>query len=44
MLLDNKTAVLYGGAGDIGSAVARAFAREGPASATANITCGHIAD
>ena len=29
MLLNGKTAVIYGGAGRIGSAVARAFAREG---------------
>ena len=29
MLLDGKTAVIYGGAGRVGSAVARAFAREG---------------
>jgi 3-oxoacyl-[acyl-carrier protein] reductase len=29
MLLANKTAVVYGGGGAIGSAVARAFAREG---------------
>ena len=29
MLLDGKTAVIYGGAGAIGAAVARAFAREG---------------
>ncbi len=29
MLLKNKNAVIYGGGGDIGSAVARAFAREG---------------
>ena len=29
MLLTNKTAVVYGAAGHIGSAVARAFAREG---------------
>lgn len=29
MLLENKTAVIYGGAGAIGSAVAHAFAREG---------------
>jgi 3-oxoacyl-[acyl-carrier protein] reductase len=29
MLLENKTALIYGGAGGIGSAVARAFAREG---------------
>jgi NADP-dependent 3-hydroxy acid dehydrogenase YdfG len=31
MLLEDKTAVIYGGAGAIGSAVARAFAREGAA-------------
>src|SRR5947207_5483842 len=29
MLLTNKTAVIYGAAGHIGSAVARAFARDG---------------
>ena len=29
MLLEGKTAVIYGGGGSIGSAVARAFAREG---------------
>lgn len=29
MLLEGKTAVIYGGGGNIGSAVARAFAREG---------------
>lgn len=29
MLLENKTAILYGGAGHVGSAVARVFAREG---------------
>lgn len=29
MLLDDKTAIVYGGGGAIGSAVARAFAREG---------------
>jgi 3-oxoacyl-[acyl-carrier protein] reductase len=29
MLLENRNAVIYGGAGSIGSAVARAFAREG---------------
>ncbi|HYM57717.1 MAG TPA: SDR family oxidoreductase [Solirubrobacteraceae bacterium] len=29
MLLDNKSAVIYGGCGSIGGAVARAFAREG---------------
>jgi 3-oxoacyl-[acyl-carrier protein] reductase len=29
MLLEDKTAVIYGGAGSVGAAVARAFAREG---------------
>jgi 3-oxoacyl-[acyl-carrier protein] reductase len=29
MLLDSKTAIVYGGGGAIGSAVARAYAREG---------------
>lgn len=29
MLLENKTAIIYGAAGGVGSAVARAFAREG---------------
>src|SRR4051812_11977723 len=29
MLLEDKTAVIYGGAGSVGGAVARAFAREG---------------
>ena len=29
MRLKNKTAVLYGGGGHVGAAVARAFAREG---------------
>src|SRR5918998_272405 len=29
MLLENKNAVVYGGAGSVGRAVARAFAREG---------------
>jgi 3-oxoacyl-[acyl-carrier protein] reductase len=29
MLLNHKNAVIYGAAGHIGSAVARAFAREG---------------
>ena len=31
MLLDDKTAVIYGAGGSIGGAVARAFAREGAA-------------
>jgi NAD(P)-dependent dehydrogenase (short-subunit alcohol dehydrogenase family) len=29
VLLENKNAVIYGGGGSIGGAVARAFAREG---------------
>jgi len=29
MLLENKTAIVYGAAGSIGCAVARAYAREG---------------
>ncbi|MGH2783045.1 MAG: SDR family NAD(P)-dependent oxidoreductase, partial [Thermoleophilaceae bacterium] len=29
MLLENKNAVIYGGGGSIGGAVARSFAREG---------------
>ena len=29
MLLENKNAVIYGGGGSIGGAVARAFSREG---------------
>jgi len=29
MLLENKTAILYGGGGHIGGTVARIFAREG---------------
>jgi len=29
VLLEHKTAVIYGGGGSIGGAVARAFAREG---------------
>jgi NAD(P)-dependent dehydrogenase (short-subunit alcohol dehydrogenase family) len=29
MLLENKTAVIYGAGGDVGGAVAKAFAREG---------------
>jgi NAD(P)-dependent dehydrogenase (short-subunit alcohol dehydrogenase family) len=29
MLLENKTAIIYGAAGAIGSAVTRAYAREG---------------
>jgi 3-oxoacyl-[acyl-carrier protein] reductase len=31
MLLERKNAVIYGGGGTIGGAVARAFAREGTA-------------
>ena len=29
MLLEGKNAIVYGGSGSVGSAVARAFAREG---------------
>ncbi len=29
MLLEDKNAVIYGGGGSVGGAVARAFAREG---------------
>jgi 3-oxoacyl-[acyl-carrier protein] reductase len=29
MLLENRNAVIYGGSGSVGGAVARAFAREG---------------
>ena len=29
MLLENKTAIIYGGAGAVGGAVAKAFARDG---------------
>ena len=35
MLLEGKNAVIYGGGGDVGGAVARAFAREG---ATVHLT------
>jgi len=34
MLLNNKNAVIYGAAGHIGSAVARAFARDEPTSSS----------
>jgi 3-oxoacyl-[acyl-carrier protein] reductase len=32
MMLDNKVAVIYGAGGDVGGAVARAFARESASS------------
>jgi NAD(P)-dependent dehydrogenase (short-subunit alcohol dehydrogenase family) len=32
MLLENKSAIIYGAGGAVGGAVARAFAREGHAS------------
>ena len=42
MLLENKTAVIYGGAGSIGSAVARVFAREGARVYLAGRTRGKL--
>ena len=42
MLLEGKTAVIYGGAGAIGSAVARAFAREGATVFLAGRTEGRL--
>jgi 3-oxoacyl-[acyl-carrier protein] reductase len=38
MLLDDKTAIIYGGGGAIGSAVSRAFAREGARVYVAGLT------
>src|SRR5918997_985237 len=38
MLLENKNAVIYGAGGSIGSAVARAFAREGARVFLAGLT------
>lgn len=35
MLLENRTAIVHGGSGSVGSAVGRAFAREG---ATVHLT------
>src|SRR5688572_6603502 len=42
MLLDGKQAVVYGGAGAIGGAVARAFAREGATVHLAGRTLGRL--
>ena len=42
MLLDGKNAVIYGGAGAIGGAVARAFAREGAKVFLAGRTLGKL--
>ena len=39
MLLTDKNAVIYGGGGNIGGAVARAFAREGEASSSPAAPC-----
>jgi 3-oxoacyl-[acyl-carrier protein] reductase len=41
MLLKDKIAVIYGAGSSIGSAVSRAFARDGT---IANLTCGSIMD
>jgi len=43
MLLETKTAIVYGGGGSIGSAVARAFAREGAAVFLAGRTLAALA-
>jgi len=40
MMLKHKVAVIYGGGGGVGSAVARAFAREG-ASSFSPVAAGH---
>src|SRR5436309_1000926 len=42
MLLDNKSAVIYGAGGPIGSTVARAFAREGARVSLAGRTRGKL--
>jgi len=42
MLLPNKTAIIYGAAGTIGSAVARAYAREGATVHLAGRTAGTL--
>ncbi|WP_433327816.1 SDR family NAD(P)-dependent oxidoreductase [Spirillospora sp. CA-294931] len=42
MLLDNKTAVIYGGGGDIGGAMARGFAAEGARVFLAGRTQGKL--
>jgi 3-oxoacyl-[acyl-carrier protein] reductase len=42
VLLENKTAIVYGAAGSIGSAVARAYAREGAEVHLAGRTSAHL--
>jgi 3-oxoacyl-[acyl-carrier protein] reductase len=42
MLLDNRTAVIYGGGGQIGRAIARAFTREGARVFLAGRTAGTL--
>ena len=42
MLLEGKNAVIYGGGGAIGGAVARAFAREGARVFLAGRTMAHL--
>jgi 3-oxoacyl-[acyl-carrier protein] reductase len=44
VLLENKTAVIYGGGGSIGGAVARSFAREGARVFLAGRTEGKLAE
>ncbi len=44
MLLEGKTAVVHGGAGAIGSAAARAFAREGATVFLAGRTEARLAE
>jgi NAD(P)-dependent dehydrogenase (short-subunit alcohol dehydrogenase family) len=44
MLLKNKTAVIYGGGGAVGSAVAKAFAREGAHVFLAGRTLSRLRD
>jgi NAD(P)-dependent dehydrogenase (short-subunit alcohol dehydrogenase family) len=43
MLLGNKTAIIYGGGGAIGSAVARAFGREGTRGRHRRLLQPHLA-
>jgi len=42
MLLKDKTAIIYGGGGAVGGAVARAFAREGAHIFLAGRTAGKL--
>ena len=44
MLLEGKNAVIYGGGGAIGGAVARAFAREGARVFLAGRTLDRVAE